>query len=183
MLQRWLRSSKNSSQKQRVRHVDELYKILAFDAMTLLSRIRKVNTARFLDNVKKRGSVEEIVAVETILQAISQTTPPTKRPSSKSDAAEQDIYARELRAILSDTSFLPTKRELLLLLGATIGDLPGSLAKKASRDAVVDWAVRRIAESPPNERQLRYRSIRQMFLRKRDSSLQDWADILSKPSQ
>lgn len=163
--------------------MEEVYKILMADAATLSSRIRQVNPIDFLRFVKENGSIDDFEIIELLVGLSNRGRERSIKEPSRNEKRERDIYAREIRAILSDNEFLPTKGDLLILLSAVVGEVPAGLAKKSGRDSVVDWAVRHISESPAAERQSRYRAIRQIFLRKRDSSLKDWAEILSKSSR
>ena len=163
--------------------VDEQYKILAFDALAFARRLKSEDVSKFLQFVERNCSADELVVIRALVQAAASKKPLMRQLVVKRGAAEQDVYTREIRAILSDTEFLPSRRDLILLINAVVGDIPDGLVKKGSRDSIVDWAVKAVAGAADSDRQSKYRSIRQIFLRKRDSSLKDWADILSKPGQ
>lgn len=161
--------------------MDERFKVLAFDAIAFARRIREQDVPAFLSFVEKNCSSEELATIRALVNSVSDGRS-VKRATEPSGIFGTDVYEREIRAILSDVSFLPGKRDLLLLLRTIFGNIPEGLSKKGSRDALVDWAIRQITHASSAERVAKYRALRQLFLRKRDSSLQDWAEIITKPS-
>lgn len=163
--------------------MDDSFKVAAFEAILFARRIKSVDVSEFLRFVEKTCAPEEVATIRALVYAVIEKKPEQKRAAKQKFGAAQDVYAREIRAILSDVNFLPAKRDLLYCLRAVFGPVPDSLAKKGSRDAIVDWALRELSLGSESERHSKYRAIRQMFLKRRDSSLQDWADIFSKPSR
>ncbi|WP_146095199.1 hypothetical protein [Xanthomonas arboricola] len=163
--------------------MDEHFKALAFDAIMFARRIQEIDEKIFLRFVEKNCTSDDAASIRALVQAISPKVSRSKNNSTPKKAPEKDVYLLETRAILADLDFLPNRRDLLILVGAVFGEIPDFLAKKGSREAIIDWALRQMTRGAVKERQIRYRMLRQIFLRKRDSSLQDWADIISKPTQ
>ncbi|MCH6484884.1 hypothetical protein MMG85_15135 [Pseudoxanthomonas sp. LH2527] len=163
--------------------MDEQYEILGAEILLLIRKLAGVSRADFLSFVEEFYGREEAYRIRGVFLAAKRRSDAVQSFSEPASDRAWEIYSREIRAIISDTSFLPTKTDLLNFLDGIVGEIPDSLVRKAGRDAVVDWAVKRIANFPEKERKARYSSIRQSFLRRRDSSLSDWADILSKPEK
>lgn len=158
------------------------YKSLAAAISSVIERLSTVDLTSFLKFVQKNYPDD---AASSIARFANCSRSEKKKARSKiqqnSDSETWGIYRREIQAILSDTSFLPGRGDVLRILEIVLNcEIPKSIEKKGSRDAVIQWGIRKLGEQPLDSRQAAYRVIRQAFLRRRDSSLGDWADILSK---
>lgn len=162
--------------------MEEDYKNLAVEIANLLVRLRRVDIGRFLEFIRENYSDELAIRVEAMA---STAFPREKKIVPKTEGklrSEWEIYAPEIRAVLSDLTFLPTDEDLVSFLSTVLGvGRLRLLPRSDGREKIIDWALHKIGKLRPRERQLIYRNMRQMFLRRRDSSLSDWADILSKP--
>ncbi|WNG42863.1 hypothetical protein F0U60_01205 [Archangium minus] len=115
---------------------------------------------------------------ETSVSPGSFVEPPREKTSIN---ASVEVLTREFKAMLLDPSFLPTKAEVLALTRRVFGDSrTARMGGKESRQELVDRAIRMFKELEEEERRHAFQYIRNMYLRGRHSSLEQWSDIITK---
>lgn len=87
---------------------------------------------------------------------------------------------RELKAILRDQDFLPTKADTVEFIRKHFGSrVTIKPEHKESRDALIDKAISAFRRASPKEQRPIYQIIRKAYLQSRRSSLTDWSEIIS----
>jgi hypothetical protein len=115
---------------------------------------------------------------ETAVVSGDLVEPPRERNPVSGSA---DALTREFKAMLLDPLFLPSKGEVLVLLKKLFGDsITARMGGKESRQELVDRAVRIFKDLGEEERRQSFQYTRNMFLRGRHSSLEQWSDIITK---
>jgi hypothetical protein len=142
------------------------------------------NARRYVDRSFQGDDQKRLLAILSKLRSLraNRIQPPSEDATEAmlvADTAPENHELRELRAILLDEQFLRSKISLLNIIRKVLHLKPSSrLEKKASRTEVAAWAINVIAKQPPAIQRSVYNSVRQLYLRQRESSLGGWADII-----
>jgi hypothetical protein len=92
----------------------------------------------------------------------------------------KEPIARELKAMLEDIEFVPSKQDLLQIIRTYFqGRVSVRPDNKDSRQELASKAVNAFRQMTDSEKQSVYGSLRRSYLRDRKSGLREWADIIT----
>lgn len=90
--------------------------------------------------------------------------------------------SRELRAVLLDTTFLPSKADVSEFGTRHLGRVGFRSDPKDSRARSAERIVSAFERLPDEKQRPIYQAIRRAYLKDRQSSLGEWSDIIDKPA-
>ncbi|WP_147451191.1 hypothetical protein [Corallococcus llansteffanensis] len=92
-----------------------------------------------------------------------------------------DSMTREFKAMLLDGTFASSKGELVEIFRKAFGGAsPLRVGNKDSKQELIERAVRSFKTMSPHERRQVFQQLRVLYLRNRQSSLEQWSEIITK---
>lgn len=110
-----------------------------------------------------------------------------KETSEKSDAAQvstpvskKDPRIREIRAMLEDDEFMPSKQDVLKLIKTHFHEhVTPRTDKRDSKRDLITKVLKAFSKMSDSRKQTVYSTLRRSFLKNRKSHLDEWADIIT----
>jgi hypothetical protein len=122
-----------------------------------------------------------------VLDALgAMVAPPEPRDpdaNTTKNTQASDVESRELRAILQDTAFLETKADVQEFAVKHLAAIPFSIDSKDSRMAFVRRLVDGFNHLPDAKRSAAYKSARRVYMKGRQSNLDNWSSIIANERQ